>query len=322
MRNDLLEMISAITAEEKEILAYNSGINKLNYTTSKNFVVQGADILGNKLIDIRPHTRFCKFPLHGHDYMEIMYVLEGSIIHNIDGNVITLKKGDLLLLNKHIFHSIEKAEINDIGVNFILSDNFLNSMLKDLQQDNILTKFVANNFDENSSQQYIHFRVGDIYSIKNILDNLVFTLTGIDKKDTVLLPQAVSLLFGYLSLHRECIIANNLDIKKEAPYKKEITDYINENYQKATLDELSKKLALSMEYLCRKIKKLFGKSFKELLLEQRLLVAEKLLVSTDMKINEIIYSIGYENSSHFHKKFFQKHSITPYQWRKNKTTYK
>ena len=65
-----------------------------------------------------------------------------------------------------------------------------------------------------------------------------------------------------------------------------------------------------------------AKSFKELLLEQRLLVAEKLLVATDMKINEIIYSIGYENSSHFHKKFFQKHSITPYQWRKNKTTYK
>ena len=79
---------------------------------------------------MRPHTRFAPFPLHSHNYIEMMYVFSGSISHIIDGIGITLEKGDLLILNPASRHEILTAGADDIGVNFIILPEFLNSVFE------------------------------------------------------------------------------------------------------------------------------------------------------------------------------------------------
>ena len=54
-----------------------------------------------KLIDIRSHTRFIRFPAHSHNYVEMIYMCKGSTVPTINGERIELHTGELLLLHQH-----------------------------------------------------------------------------------------------------------------------------------------------------------------------------------------------------------------------------
>ena len=87
-----------------------------------------------RLITVRPHSRFVDFPEHRHNYVEIMYVVQGSITHIIEGKELTLHKGDVLMLNQQVRHAIRRAEYEDIGINFIALPEFFEVPLSMLHE--------------------------------------------------------------------------------------------------------------------------------------------------------------------------------------------
>ena len=74
---------------------------------------------------------------------------------------------------------------------------------------------------------------------------------------------------------------------------------------------------LSTPYLSKLIFEYFKKSFKELLVEERINRAVELLKRSDMPISAVIRSVGYENESYFHREFKKRCKITPLIMRKN-----
>ena len=71
------------------------------------------------------------------------------------------------------------------------------------------------------------------------------------------------------------------------------------------------------EHIARTIKEYFGKSFKELLIEERMRRAHLLLTKTDMPIGVVIRSVGYENESYFHREFRKRFDRSPLALRKS-----
>ena len=128
MDSAILERLTRLTDEEREILR-GRDVKKDDYSYSDKFIVNSRKLLGERELDLRPHTRFIDFPEHGHDYMEFMYVYAGSISHVIGKETVTLERGDILFLNRHARHSIRRAGREDIGINFILSNPFLQAIL-------------------------------------------------------------------------------------------------------------------------------------------------------------------------------------------------
>ena len=267
-------------------------------TDGDSFVIQSATVLANNPIAATLHPRSCAFPLHGHDYMEL-----------------DVHKGGLLILNKFVTHSVKSADPDDIGINLILPDAFLTTILQDVSDDSTLARFVADNMKHDGAPQYLLFDIGNIYPIRNLLDNIIYSVVADEKRDFPLLPKAVSLLFDYLSVYPETLVESDYATDREAAFRNAVGNYIQTEYATATLAELSRRMGLSQEYLCRKISHTYAKNFKQLLVEQRLLIAEKLLTSTDKNIDEIAYTVGYDNVGHFYKLFFAKHNQTPKQWR-------
>ena len=148
MDAQIIKDLCRLSAEEKLILG-GQKVKKDDYTLSKEFIVNSEKVLGAREIDMRLHTRFIDFPEHGHDYTEFMYVYAGSITHVIEGRRITLQSGDILLLNKHIRHSILRAGEGDVGINFILSNAFLQYVFHNVKNDDVMGGFLSRNFDEN-----------------------------------------------------------------------------------------------------------------------------------------------------------------------------
>jgi len=92
--------------------------------------------------------------------------------------------------------------------------------------------------------------------------------------------------------------------------------YIRENY--ATIEriqEISDYLGLNLEYLCRLFKSETGDTVNNLLTNQRLKIASHLLMTTDLKVNEIAEQVGYNSLSYFSRTFRKKMNQSPHDYR-------
>ena len=139
MRQQLLDELMQISEEESKYKAGQAAIEEQLYSEASIQEIDRQKLLRRgKLITVRRHSRFVEFPLHRHNYVEFMYVVQGEITHVIDGKELTLYKGDLLMLNQYVEHAIHRAEFEDIGINFIALPEFFEIPLGMLQEKNVL----------------------------------------------------------------------------------------------------------------------------------------------------------------------------------------
>ena len=315
MRSELLEKISQLTDEEKRILS-GEELDKKFYTAENDFIINDKRLTkGARAITMRTHPRYTPFPPHKHTFAEMMLVFSGSITHEVGGKRITLTAGDILLLNKHVTHSIELSDTADVGMNIIISDKFADSLSPRLD-GTVFSSFFKENSKRDGAESYLCFRTGDFPEISNVTENLIAEFLE-ETPDEFIIKETISLLFYHLSKKRETL----LDIEsgardKESFRRLEILSYVKSNYRSATLGELAKRLYVSEPYLSKLVSVYFGKSFKELLLEERMRRAERLLTESDMPVGKIIYTLGYENESYFHTQFKKRYGKTPLNLRK------
>ena len=314
MENFLIQKLSVVTDEEKRILS-GRALDKKLYTGDSDFVVHTDKMMHGRDIAVRTHTRYTDFPLHRHNYLEVMIVLSGSITHEIHGECVTLTEGDVLVLNKHTSHSIKRAGTPDIGVNVIISDSFVESLLKELSET-VFSELAEENSRPDGKGVYLCFSTKGNKQIANIVEILLFELIEYSA-DMQILRSTTSLLFNYLSRKSGKLLklASTLP-DRDGRRRADILGYVRSNYRNATLTELSEIMFLTPPYLSKTVAALFGKSFKELLLDERIKRATEMIKNTDIPIGDIINSVGYENESYFHREFKRIVGVTPLVYRR------
>ena len=98
----------------------------------------------------------------------------------------------------------------------------------------------------------------------------------------------------------------------------EIMNYIQANYIDITLDGLAEKFYLSKPYISKYIKEKSGLTFGELVKKIRMKKAKALLKSSNMTVENIALSVGYQNVEHFNRMFKKAYNTTPMQFRNQK----
>jgi len=90
-----------------------------------------------------------------------------------------------------------------------------------------------------------------------------------------------------------------------------VIDYLMMHYQKdIVLDEVANLVNLNKSSFCRYFKSRTSKTYSEFLNEIRVAHACKLLAENNMSVSEICYETGYNNISHFNRKFKQITGLT------------
>ena len=317
MEKHLLDILSRESEEETGILG-GEVLNRKMYSGGEDFVVNEARLFGvGRSISARTHTRYVDFPEHRHNYVEMMIVLSGSITHEVDGEELTLEKGEVLIMNKHVAHSVRRSGKDDIGVNIIMSDSFIDGVTAELS-GTVFSPLIKENAKDGGSPIYLAFRFGGRKYIENAIENLLFELTE-KGEDVAIMTGTVSILLRYLSLENEELLrVGSVNASKDEGRKNEILSYVKSSYRTASLGELSERLYLTPPYLSKIIKELFGKSFKELVVDERLEKARSAFLNTSLSVGDVIRSVGYENESYFHREFKKRYGMTPLSMRKNK----
>jgi len=310
----LLNILTEITPEEKKILDGKKSIDTEIYMSKQDGVINNKKILSDgSLIAIRPHTRFVHFPLHSHDYVEIVYMCSGSLTHIVDGEKILLGEGELLFLCQSARHEILPAGKNDVAVNFIVLPEFFDTVLKMLgQEDTPLKSFIIDCLrGKKAKSGYLHFKVSDILPVQNLTENLIWSLINDRTDERGINRITVGLLFLQLISFSERIVHGELSGEITVRALK----YIEENYKSGSLKALAAQLHYDAGSVSREIKKKTGKTYTELVREKRLSHACYLLENTDMTVEEAAMGAGYENISFFYRIFRNKYGITPREYR-------
>ena len=98
----------------------------------------------------------------------------------------------------------------------------------------------------------------------------------------------------------------------------EIMNYIQANYIDITLEDLAEKFYLSKPYISKYIKEKSGITFGEMVKKIRMKKAKSLLKGSNMTVENIARSVGYQNVEHFNRLFKKAYNMTPIQFRNEK----
>ena len=90
-----------------------------------------------------------------------------------------------------------------------------------------------------------------------------------------------------------------------------IVHYMGEHSDTVTLKDIAKRFSYHPNYISTLLHREIGKSFSEILLEQRMERAVILLRGTNLPIEEIALMLGYSNSSNFYKTFRAYYNQSP-----------
>ncbi len=314
MNQALMNRLSVLTEEERHILQ-GEPLCLDNYADDASLVVKGHKMLPpRRMITLRPHTRFVTFPAHSHDYVEMLYMVSGSTIHEFPGaEPLELTAGDILLMNCRSVHAIRQCGAGDVGVNLMALPGFFDDAIEAVGSGNTVGRFLMDALKRGESTlPYLHFHVADVPAVQSLVESMVYTLVEETIPSQRILKSAMTLLMLHLMERADHMTlpaggGNALVVA--------VLDEIRHNYAAISLKDFAASHHVSAAYLSQTVRRATGLSCTEHLQRQRISQAKRLLRETDLSVMDVCCTVGYSNTSHFYRLFTQACGMNPTQYR-------
>lgn len=257
----------------------------------KNYYSDSNNVNIIKIEHSETNNYLFSFISHSHTCLEMCLVLNDKITYSIDNVIYEAKKNEIIVVNPIQEHKIltQKNEINAI---------FLHIPFFEL--DNYTKEFVV--FKNKLTDENLSFLLKKFYEL-NLCKTKYYTL-----KITSLLLNIIVILLDYI------VDIDNLQLNK---LKLNILFYIENNYTKVTLEEISNHFSYNCSYFSRLFKNLFNRNFHEFLLNYRLNKALNDIKYTNLTIEEIAFNNGFNSYFRFSQNFKKRYNTTPTAIRKH-----
>lgn len=111
-------------------------------------------------------------------------------------------------------------------------------------------------------------------------------------------------------------IVGDLKLKDE-PLLATVFGFIDEHYsERISLRDVAWAVSLSPGHLTTVVRRKTGRTVQEWIAERRMAQARRLLVETDLAVEEVGQNVGYGDPAYFVRSFRRAHSVTPLGWRR------
>lgn len=257
--------------------------------------------------------RYSYMPAHTHDFIEFNYQFSGHSTQQLNGREYILNPGELLVMDESLIQRYGYMGVDDLLVNVLLDlDSLPTTFFEEIKPANGFGRFLYNAFDKKASHDnYLIYDLQKNPWAKTIWEELIyFILTNGRPFET----RGALMKAALTCLPEPQVTSIHVMTAQDDPII-EIMNYIDTNYVDTSLEAISKEFGYNKNYLGNKIKQNTGMSFGELLDRKRLLVAESLLLDTDLPISKIAERLGYRNTSSLFRLFKNKLQITPAEFR-------
>ena len=258
----------------------------LSGDSQKNYITQ--IVKDRRLTDI----------YHSHDFFELIWFLNGEGTERVNGEKLTSKKGDVLLLRPNDSHCF-LSQSDDV-------------MILSLSVKREEFEVFANAFDPRL-----------LSALKKCPKPPHVTLTRPLDLTRLPLPEHIteydSKLLLSLFLNYYIALSDKLDAREKMPKMLEgaLAEMNKKDNLRGGIGAFVELSHYSRSHLSRLVREYFGVTLKQYINELRLKSAYSDLILTNKPIEEISEEIGFSSFSHFQKIFKAKFSETPSVVRKN-----
>lgn len=270
----------------------------------------GTKILPVKIFITELSPSCTYIPPHWHDFIEILYFLEGEAKIQINNSYYDIKSEEIVLLNSFDVHAI-------YGFSKYLVLQFETNIATELPIDiKSLFPFNDDNKIIKKDKQYIKYIETIRFYMEDIIKKYNEKPLGYELDIRGSIYKILSALIGY---------SQNTS-SKQNQYKKQrhnierlevLLKYIDENYNTdITIEDAASILNFTPNYFCRFFKNTMGKTFLEYLNFYRCSKAEVLINTTDKTITEIALMVGFSSVGYFNRVYKKYKGHKPSQDRK------
>lgn len=267
-------------------------------------------------LSIVRNSRFNPVPEHVHDYVEISYVYCGNAPQIVNGAQLTLAQNEVLLLDAACPHAIGELGEHDIMLSIVISRPMLRrSLEQSLSSAGTVSRFLLNALnDETDHRGHVHFRTGGSRRVRRYMQEMLCELL----EPTAASPQIASRLFELLLVelmqsYEAALLQTDAPALPSAQVAAAMA-YIERHAHDCTLNDVAEHLHLSPNYASALLKRQTGRTFMQLVQENRLARAAALL-EAGATAETAAREAGYANMSFFYKKFSERYGCTPATYR-------
>lgn len=238
--------------------------------------------------------------MHFHEETEVLYVHEGSIIVDIDSESHLLTEGDICIILPSRIHTLIPVGYIKIRVMKLYPViNLINIRL---------TKNIYNSKDEH--YEYL------LENINRIVNEDAMKLPGYEL--SVATACGNIMLYILRELPKKADV--NISLKKfehSTHFINEVNAYLEENYKaQITLEEIAASFSYSRSYFSRLFKEITGTNFIDYLSIFKLKKSIYFLKNTNMNIENIAFSSGFNNLRSYNRSFSKYFGQSPGNYRK------
>lgn len=268
------------------------------------------------------HQNTREVPMHRHEFIELVYVWNGSATHNVGGKRSVLRKGDVFILSRRMKHQylITPPEPLEI-VNCLFLPTLINPHLSSLAD---MKSFIDFGYIQPLIYPHKHrLRLSGMEDIKvrgifqDMLDEYSSQPEG---WQGMIRAKLVELLIGLSRSYKTLTVEEpqlNKTIRRHREGIFRAIRYLEEYYtEEIKLEKIAETAYLSKSHFSELFKNVTGKTFVEYLRDIRLNKAAGMLKDTDGQITEICYRSGFNSLSYFERSFRKSFGLSPAQFRK------
>lgn len=258
--------------------------------------------------------------LHKHEFIEIVYVISGSAVHETAGGSYTVSRGDVIIVNydtPHAFHEVPSDE-TFTAYDLMFTPDFLDTALIRAGDFNeMCSSFLFYSlFPEQASIGPDIHLAGSSYGVfGEIFNRIYLEYTGRQKGYCELVRAYIIELVIKLFRKLESSVTGKISARQKEAVESAVT-YLRQSFHThITLDELATRIFLSKDYLNRIFRETTGLPVHAFLQRLRVEEACRLLATTDRTVVDIANVCGFGDSKSFYSIFKRVMHMTPGEYR-------
>jgi AraC-like DNA-binding protein len=250
-------------------------------------------------------------PVHNHTYFEIIFILKGKGVHDINGNKFKYKRGDVFLLGPEDYHSFDITSVTEFCyIRFMESFSKYSVLDKDKGWQQTVKLLLHSSFQSK----------GSIVQDENEKQRLQYLLSVLQDEYMNRYDSHFEVMRDSLMKAIMTILARNVfkyalpNAKVSTSSVEDIVGYIRENIYKPEhlkIEHLCKQFNYSNTYLSIFFKKLTGEPLKQYIIKHKLKLIETRLLYSQLSLAQIADEFGYSDESHLCKQFRKYTGMAP-----------
>lgn len=257
---------------------------------------------------------------HKHDFIELTYVAKGELNQLIAGQKYTFVAGDVCIIDRNSEHADSARDQDNFMISICMKEEFFDELFISEIEEDEFQKFIRTALlKQKSFKQFLKFTPrGKENVLFPIIEQVAKEKKENRKGSSHIIKGLMIRIFELLTKHYELSLNETQSKKMNQLLFVKVEEYLRKHYKDASIKELVIHFHFQEDYFTRLIKKQTGMSFSQFLRHIRLSKAVELLLNTNLPVNQIIETVGYENRYHFYTLFKEQYGMTPKEFRQTR----